>query len=259
MGHIRVGVLPKYTKWKDVIGLLEDTDVPVTKVADKVLTNSNNILTSEPSISSIGYCIWLLSQLTLASREDDFLDRLAYIEIDVSESTSATEFLSRIISVATKQLSDITPQNAITNIADLSLRESLTRTIGLYANTLFGTGISDVQQSLSKFSTQKRFSDLLHIYFASFLRRTLLFVLDKEMANQLGPDKRFSSIDDIEDFELAIRRFASETTRIVDEFSGGWYSKRAWQQGDISEADATRFAHVAVRKLLDDLSLNEVQ
>lgn len=258
MGHIRIGILPKYPKWRDLIGLLEDTGSTDNQIADKVLINSKQVLQNEATKTSIGYCVWLLSQLTLAARRDDFVEELADIDIIVSNSTSASEFLSIISSSANGQIRRLTAQNSITNIAELALRESLTRTIGSHANTLFGSGIPEVQFALKKYSTQKNYSNLLHTFFSSFLRRTLLFVLNKEIGNHLGPNKRFSSLEDISDFEISMGGFANQTARIVREFSGGWYSKKSWQEGDISVSDSKKFTHVAIKKLVDDLELNEV-
>jgi hypothetical protein len=262
MGHIRLGVLPKYPRWKGVIGLLGNTETPASEVvgvADKALDGVEEMLSSESAQSCVGYCIWLLAQLTLASRGEDFETDVTKLGVQTAEHTSATEFLAKTSRVVTCHLSDLTPHTALNNIAGLALRETLTRTVGVHARTLFGTGLVDVQLALKKYSTHRQFSALLHVYFTAFLRRTLRFIIDKEIANHLGPGNRFEDIQDIKEFEDALEIFASQTSRIVDEFSGGWYSKRAWQQGAISESDTMRFVHVALDKLRADLELNEVQ
>ena len=217
------------------------------------------ILTSESSRSSLGYCVWFLTQLTLASRSKDFKDNLARLGIQVVEHTSASEFMAQTSRIATRHLSGLIPHTALNGIAGLALREALTRTIGIQATTLFGADLADVQRALKSYSTSRQFSVLLHIYFSSFLRRILRFVIDKEIANHLGPGRRFENIQDMADFENALEAFAGQTSRIVDEFSGGWYSKRVWQQGTISKGDAARFVHVALDKIREDLDLNEVQ
>ncbi len=259
MGHIRLGVLPKYPKWKDVIGLLGDSEAHASQVADKVLINSKEILQSESALASVGYCIWLIAQLTRASRSKEFKSDLIHLNIQVTESTTATEFLAMTSRVTERHLSNLIPHTAINNIAGLALRESLTRTIGTYANTLFGAGLTEIQFALKRYSTQQNFGDLLHGYFTSFLRRTMMFILDKETSNHLGPGRRFSNIQVMGDFELALGAFASQTARIIQTFSGGWYSKRSWQQGYISHSDAVSFAYVALKKVLEDINLSQVQ
>lgn len=259
MGHIRLGVLPKTHKWKTVIGYLGDPDILVAEVAEKVLDSAQEILATESSKSSVSYCIWLLSQLTLSARNDDFPGSLASIGIQVTDQTNATQFLVKTSNIATHHLARLHPYTALNNIAGLALRETLTRSVGVYGNTLFGSALADIQSALKRYSTNKQFGELLHIYFTAFLNRTLRFIVDKEIANHLGPGQRFRDIQELADFEQALELFAGQTTRIVDEFSGGWYSKQVWQAGDISEEDATRFVYVALKKLRADLNLSEVQ
>jgi len=258
VGHIRLGVLPKYPKWKVVISLLDDQQSTASQVADKVLDNSRGVLQSESAQDSVSYCVWLMAQLTLASRTEKFADALATLGIAATTNTSVTEFLALTARVASRQLGRLTPQSAINSIANHALRETLTRTIGASATTLFGANLSDAQVALKQYSTDKQFSNLLHVFFTAFLSRTLRYVLDKEIANHLGPSRRFGSVTDLEQFEMALEGFAGQTSRIVDTFSGGWYSKKMWQRGAISEVDARGFAHVALNKLSADLSLNEM-
>ena len=259
MGHIRLGILPRYPRWKSVIGLLDETEVSASKVADKVLDGAKEVLSSESTQSGVGYCVWLLAQLTLAGRSGDFAVELARLGISVTKQTSAAEFLAKTSRVAARHLSDLAPHTTLNNIAGLALREALTRTVGTQATTLFGAGLIDVQLALRKYSTHRQFSTLLHVYFTAFLSRTLRLVIDKEITNHLGSGRRFESIQDMGDFEDALVRFAGQTSRIVEEFSGGWYSKQAWEKGAISQTDAARFVHVALNKLRADLDLSEAQ
>jgi hypothetical protein len=263
VGHIRLGILPRYPKWQAVIGLLKDTEIPLYDLADelsdKVLDGADKVLAGDAAQSCVSYCIWLLAQLTLAARGDNFQTAMGKLGIRVSENTTTTEFLARTSNVATHYLSNLTPQIALNNIAGLALRETLTRTIGIQSQTLFGADLAEVQITLKKYATHAQFSALLHTYFTAFLRRTLRFVIDKEIADHLGPGKRFENIYELNRFDNELERFAGQTTRIVDEFSGGWYSKRVWQQGAIAESDAEGFVHVALKKLRADLDLNEVQ
>ena len=258
MGHIRLGVLPKYPKWRQVIGLLDDEHVPASQVADKVLDGVQAVLAGESAQSCVGYCVWLLAQLTQAARSSDFGGAIAELGIHVTQNTNAMEFLAKTSQVATRQLSDLTPRTAVNNIAGLAFRESLTHTIGIQATTLFGAGLADVGRAFEKYSSSKQFSVLLHVYLTAFLRRILLFVVDKEIAKHVGPGSRFEDIEDLREFGGALEVFASQTSRIVDEFSGGWYSKQVWREGAISESDARRFVHVALGKLRSDLELDEV-
>ena len=259
MGHVRMGVLPKYPRWKNIITLLDNADASVSQIADKVLDNSRDVIDSESAQSSVGYCVWLIAQITLASRGETFKDDLPKLGIRASDETNASEFIASVAHIASRQLSSLEPQNALSNIAGLALRETLTRSIGVYSATLFSEGLAEVQDSIKKYSTQKQFSSLLHMFFTAFLNRVLRFVVDKELANHVGSGRRFENLDELDEFTKSLESFAGQTSRIVDEFAGGWYSKRVWQQGAISEQDAAGFVHVALSKLSADLALNEAR
>ncbi|WP_417208433.1 hypothetical protein [Antarctobacter sp.] len=43
-----------------------------------------------------------------------------------------------------------------------------------------------------------------------------------------------------------------ETTRIIREFSGGWYGKTLHREGGFNSVEAARFGHVALKKIVDD-------
>ena len=96
MGHIRLGILPRYAKWKDVISLLGDTEVPASQVGHKVLDSSAEALETQSAQSSVAYCVWLIAQLTLASRSEDFKGTLARLGIHAGEETSPSSFRDQI-------------------------------------------------------------------------------------------------------------------------------------------------------------------
>lgn len=259
MGHIRLGVLPKTRQWRDVIEFLGDPKINATKIANKALDSSQDILMDDSSKSSVSYCIWLLSELVLSSRTDNFINALDNIGIEISDQTNATKFIADISNYATCNLDSLIPRNAINTLAGLAFRETLTRTVGIYGKTLFGSNTEDIRLALKQFSTNKKFSELLHIYFKGFLSRTLRFIVDKEIANHLGPNHRFKNVQQISEFEEALDLFAGQTTRIVDSFSGGWYSKKVWKTGEITKDDADKFVYIALKKLRTDLGIGEVQ
>ena len=55
------------------------------------------------------------------------------------------------------------------------------------------------------------------------------------------------------DFNAALDLHCREASRIIKEFSGGWYGKTLFQEGDISPDKASQFAHVAFKKLRAEL------
>ena len=52
----------------------------------------------------------------------------------------------------------------------------------------------------------------------------------------------------------ALDQHCREASRIIKEFSGGWYGKTLYEKKGISQDDARKFAHVAFKKLRAELS-----
>jgi hypothetical protein len=61
------------------------------------------------------------------------------------------------------------------------------------------------------------------------------------------------SFSEHSDFNAALDLHCREASRIIKEFSGGWYGKTLFQEGDISPDKASQFAHVAFKKLRAEL------
>lgn len=253
MGHIRLGVLPKHHRWKEVIGYLNDPEIPAFQAGRKILDNSKEALSNESVKSSLGYCVWYLANLTMAAKGSTFRKDLLVLNLSVDDNTNAIEFISQVADTTNDHLSNKASFSALNNIAGLALRESLAQTVGIQANTLFGSRLEQIQIALINYSSKEKFGSLMHTYFSNFLKRTLHFVIEKEISNHLGPGKRFNGLQNIKEYERALEVFAGQTSKIVKLFSGGWYSKKRWEKGEISEEDAVRFVHVALKKIREDI------
>jgi hypothetical protein len=55
------------------------------------------------------------------------------------------------------------------------------------------------------------------------------------------------------DFNAALDLHCREASRIIKEFSGGWYGKTLQQERQVSQEDARKFAHIAFKKLRAEL------
>jgi hypothetical protein len=53
-------------------------------------------------------------------------------------------------------------------------------------------------------------------------------------SEHVGPNKRFTAVSEHSDFNAALDLHCREASRIIKEFSGGWYGKTLFQDGDIS-------------------------
>jgi hypothetical protein len=119
--------------------------------------------------------------------------------------------------------------------------------------SLLDSGIQDVQRAFRDFSTERRFGELARRFFASFMSRTLLSFVDRELPKHVGTTSIPTSAD-AEGFKRALETHAWEASAIVERYAGEWYSKWNWQtQGEISQREAQGFTAKGLRKLRAEL------
>ena len=68
----------------------------------------------------------------------------------------------------------------------------------------------------------------------------------------------FRTSDDISEFQGRLRSYCWDVSKIVEDYSGGWYSKKAWE-GRLTQEDARGFTSYAVEKLLSELATEEAE
>lgn len=250
MGHIRLGQLPRGHQWKDVIASLASGDATATGAAiGRAVDERLAGLKDDPGLA---YVYWVLTRVTWLSQRDDFITALRAEGIDVGEDVSGLSFLSRITRVVERGLRERHVANAFATLAQRAVSEALGRAVQERAATLFGASGTDVQRALGDLSTQRNFARLARSFFGNFLGGLLQFVASKESANHVGITRAFVDTQASAHFEGELRAYAHQCARILEDYSGGWYSKHNWL-GDIDERQASRFVAYALDKLRSEL------
>ena len=257
MGHIRVGRLPKTRGWRQVIALLDSSDSSSSEVAAATAKAAKDFFSQKRSDPALVFSYWILTQITSRAKNENYLKEIKKMGLDISSSKDAFDFLGRITTFTRRQIKLRGETFPISELAQLSLREVLTETIGQQSQTLFGTTQEDIILACRKYSTPNQFAKLARLYFAKVLNRALQFFISKESPNRIGLDRKFEDISDLSNFNLALEAYCYQSAKIVEKFAGGWYSKRNWQ-GEISENDAKGFVSVAIEKLRAEIAREEL-
>ena len=100
--------------------------------------------------------------------------------------------------------------------------------------------------------TVKQFAVLARDFFSRLTRRHLDYYLSRELSKHVGINSRFQTIREHKQFEEALDLHCRETSRIIKEFSGEWFSKQNYE-GGIDQAKAGGFVHVAFDKIRKEL------
>jgi hypothetical protein len=139
-------------------------------------------------------------------------------------------------------------------MAQMAAAETLTEVIGSRTRGLLGTTPDDVQKQFAALGTNKQFSIFAKDFFARFTNKCLDYFVSRAVTQHVGEGKRFTTLAQQSEFSEALRTHCREASKIVEEFSGGWFSKTNWEtRGEISRKDIAAFTSYAMTKLTAEL------
>jgi hypothetical protein len=254
VGHLRLGRLKKTRQWSQVVALLEGAPYDTAGVVRATIIAADHQLRTLSKDPSLAYCFWVLTRITWAGRSTDFTSELVDLGLHDGAQASALTFIARLSDHVRTELARHPESGPVSEIASLSLKRSLTETVGTRGPSLFGSTVEDLQGAFRDYSTRRGFSELSQRFFGDFLSRTLRSLLDRELPNHIGPPHSVTTIQKSSEFLEAIDLYTRQSAGIVRDFAGGWYSKHNWEsQGRISLEEASNFVAVALRKFRSEL------
>jgi hypothetical protein len=253
MGHSRIGRLPATRRWREVIALIGG-GADVSDIAAATSLAAEQSLDQASEDPTFQHAFWLLTQIPLAARTEDFAASLRALGLGVSEAPNLQEICATVMTALDRVARKAARPNDLGEIAALSLVECLSGVAGRESPTLFGPTYApeEAYLALRGLATTRQFGLLARDFFARLTRRCLDYFLSRELPNHVGIGGRFQTLRDHRDFEQALDAHCHETAQIVRDFAGEWFSKTNYE-GGIDEAKAGRFAHVAFGKLRKEL------
>ena len=252
MGHIRLGTLQRTKKWRDVIGLL-DADTDIESIAEAAARASESDLKGASDDPFFQLVTQLLVRLPLSARAPGFEAELANLGLPADSLESLTGLLSGLNHAINQQAFEQGHSSDAGELARTALLECLSVQLSDKLPTLLDPTAKEVRKALASFSSGKEFSALARDFFARLSYRSLDYYLSRELANHIGPDKRFENDGDRVAFEVALRRHTFEASKIVESFAGGWYGKTVWKEQSLSQDKINEFTRYAFKKLRSEL------
>lgn len=251
MGHQHLGRLSRSRKWRQVVALING-GAQVRDVAAATSAAAESQMMDASGDAAIRHAVWLLAQIPIAARNPKFCSELQKIGLKVSEQPTLVEVTVAMVDAIDRQVEGTGGRTDLGEMAQLSAVESLNAVAGRELADLFGTSPENTKAALAGLGTEKQFSILARDFFARLCRRQLAFFLSRELSQHVGANGRFNTIRDHRDFEVALDLHCREASRITKEFAGEWFSKHIYQ-GGITPEKAARFAHVAFKKIREEL------
>lgn len=260
MGHTRLGTIPKTRKWATVVAAVTGADAPqsatalsddVEQVADRAIGAAEAGLGRALEDDGLRYSFYLLTQLVLAARHDDWTQRLSPFGINLSSDSGIFDLTTEIQGAVDDYLVGRGHSSDIGEMARLAAVEAVTRLVAPHSVTLFGSGAEELRLAVRSLSSKAGFAELGQRFFGSFMTRYLNFYLSRITASELG-GVRLHQVGDVSAFNAALEAHCFQSARIVRDFCGEWYSSTEFRQG-ITLANSSDFMAVAVKKLQAEL------
>lgn len=254
MGHSRLGNLPRTRKWQEVVGLIA-IGAGADQIANAVIRAAERGLMAVAHHSGLVEAFWALTQLTAAAREPQFAESLRRRGFDVPDSPSLPTILAAVSERIDQSMPNSRGRTDLGEIAQCAAVETINEIVTTRTQSLFGAGHEDVRAAFHDLGTKKNFGELARRFFGQATAKVLDAYVSREGANHVGNGQRFANLADKAEFDKALRTHSHEASAIVERFAGDWLSKRSWQNGPagIGHDDAGAFAHVAMRKMVDEL------
>lgn len=256
MGHSRLAVLPRSKKWLRVVELLGSGAATVEVVAATYEAAHKDLLhaTDDPVFVE---SIRLLLSIPLAARSADFGQALRDIDLPVPHRPELVDILAAVTERLDATRSTTRARSDLGELAARALTRTLAGSIGDALPGLFTATPEEVQAVARKLSWSNGISEFSRRFFGHLIADTLAYWLDRALAVQVGTEGRFRDAAGRGTFDVELDHYASQATRIIKEFSGGWYGKTLNREGGFSSRQAAAFGSVALRKIVDELRVRE--
>lgn len=257
MGHIHLGTLPKTKKWTDVVAELSAGAPDRTVVASSARAAERDLLgaANDPVFVE---AVRILLSVPLAARGKDFGLALRDAQLHVGDRPDLFE----IVAACMARLDEVARLHGrpsdLGELAARALAQTLTDSISSDLPGLFEATPDDVQSSTRRLSYSKGIAALSRAYFGNLVSTALEYWLDRALPLQIGGQSRFENVAERGAFHVALRQYTSEATRIIQEFSGGWYGKTLHEKGGFDTQDAAVFGSVSLKKISAELHVRWV-
>jgi hypothetical protein len=255
MGHIRLGTLPRTRKWIEVLDLIGG-GAGSPDVAAATMGASAHGLAGAAKDLGLVHSVWLLTQIPLAARRDDFVARLQQLGLDVGATPSLLEVVGAFSAGVDEHLRLTGGRTDLGEMAQMAACEALMALGTPATRYLFEPTTPAAQKALKDLSSPGQFSTLAREFFTRLAGKHLTYFLSRELSNYVSGEGRFANVERHAEFNRGLDLYCRQATRIIEEFSGGWFSKTNYE-GGITPEKAASFVHVALKKLRRELARGE--
>lgn len=253
MGHTRVKGLPCTRQSLQVEALL-GAGAGVAQIATATLAAAErgfNLAADDPTLIET---VHLLMQMVLVTKSNtDVVAALRHAGLDVPANPRPMDVVAAFTETIDARLANAR-RSDLGEMAQMAAAETLSTTMAAQPAGLFSSTADDVRNALGSLGTVNKFGEFAGHFFTRLTTRVLDCYLSRAFAQHVGPGRRFSTLAQQAAFDRGLALHCKEATRIIERFSGEWFSQEQWLgQGQIPRERARDYAFGAFQKLVSEL------
>jgi|GEM_PF-3280273 len=255
MGHSTLKNLPRYPSYLEVIAQLEGDSVDVAQIAKASLQAVKRQMTSEHTVDIAADAFYVLVKLACAGRKKEYDNVLEELGIKLDKPSSPFLLTAEIGEYVRKRYRGSSA--SFREIAVEALQNTVTNIMVETLPSLFEASTNDIALFIKSMGKERTFEQATRSFFASFVAKTISFVVDHELGNVVGLSA-FGDNNDAAYLLHNIDTYTHDIAIVVEEFSGGWLGKTYQQMdGNIGREESKKFATYALKKLRKALEKTE--
>lgn len=252
MGHTQFSTLPRSKQWHSVVECIT-AGGNAGEIATLSAEAAANALKGAADNPVYRAAVDLLVRIPVAAGEKFFPAGLAAIGLDGGSEPDLTD----LVFAAGERLDQVADRDAghgdFGELSRRALLAALSSTIGRELPGLLEATPADVHVAVRRLSQPREFTGLARAFYTRLLSETLFYFLDRTLGEHVGDGQRFADVGERSHFAEDVRTYCHEATRIVHEYSAGWYGVHVWRDGDLSAKAITGFGAFALQKIVEEL------
>jgi len=252
MGHNLLPTIPTGAAWQAVVGLVAE-GASAAEVAGAAARAADRDLSRAADDPVFVESVRLLAALPPAAAAASPAEALRAAGLQAGSTPSLSDLLGAVshrldeVAYAAGRGSDLA------ELCRRALISTLARRIGDRLPGLVPAEPGDVLDAAASFRSPDAFASLARDFFGDLTSQSLSNWVDRILPTMVGRDRRFESASAKAEFARALDLHVLETTRIIHEFSIGWYAKALRDGAPISSDRARRFGGYAFTKVRAEL------
>lgn len=255
MGHMRIGTLPATEPWNGVVGKI-GVGAAAPEVAEATLGAAGKAFLAVGEDVGFRETTFLLVELALAGNKPDAAAQLANLGISISEHPSLAEVAVQVSRELDSRIDATRKRSDFGEMAQHALVRAVVEHVQNHLLPLLPPSRRDVMAAFKELSKEQGFGAVARSFCAQLTDGTLNYFLSKTLATQIGEGQRFTTTNQVTEFEAGMRRHCREASAIVEEFAAKWFSKRRWMGGGkISRDTVDRFGWYGMQKMRLELEV----